>query len=344
MANAYDKTSRMTEPLPPLRTVPLDGRGPEDVVVDSAGRVLTGLEDGRVLRLNPFQKGSGDAPNGTPTPPHAPAGPPRAEVIARTGGRPLGLEPLPDGKVLVCDARRGLLRVDPSDGTVRTLADTVDGAPLRFCSNAAAATDGTIYFSVSSRRYPLEDWLGDILEHTGTGHLVRLRPGGEPEVVLDGLQFANGVALAPDESYVTVAETGSRRLTRLWLTGPQAGQHDILAADLPGYPDNMSRGPGGLFWVALAGPRSTGLDRLHRAKPALRHAAWSVARRVRPRPGPLTGVLAVDTSGRIVHDLRRRSPDYRMVTSVCEHDGHLVLGSIHEHALAVCELPSATRD
>ncbi|MFK8844903.1 SMP-30/gluconolactonase/LRE family protein [Streptomyces sp. Ac-502] len=191
---------------------------------------------------------------------------------------------------------------------------------------------------------PLEDWLGDILEHTGTGHLVRLRPGGTPEVVLDGLQFANGVALAPDESYVTVAETGARRLSRLWLTGPQAGQHDILAADLPGYPDNMSRGPGGLFWVALAGPRSTGLDRLHRTKPALRHAAWSVTRRVRPRPGPLTGVLAVDTSGHIVHDLRRRSPDYRMVTSVCEHEGHLILGSIHEHALAVCELPGTPRD
>ncbi|MFH8347513.1 SMP-30/gluconolactonase/LRE family protein [Streptomyces sp. NPDC018045] len=333
MANTYE-TSRMTTPLPPLRPVPLDGRGPEDVVVDSAGRVLTGVEDGRILRLAPFPEGPEEGSAGTP----------RAEVIARTGGRPLGLEPLADGGVLVCDARRGLLRVEPSDGTVRTLADTVDGAPLRFCSNAVAAADGTVYFSVSSRRYPLEDWLGDILEHTGTGHLVRLRPGGTPEVVLDGLQFANGVALAPDESFVTVAETGSRRLTRLWLTGPRTGQQDVLADDLPGYPDNMSRGPGGLFWVALAGPRSASLDRLHRTKPALRHAAWSVARRVRPRPGPLAGVMGIDSSGRVVHDLRRRSPDYRMVTSVCEHGGHLVLGSLHERALAVCELPSPPRD
>ncbi|KOG56313.1 strictosidine synthase [Streptomyces griseoflavus] len=327
------QTNRIPLPMPPLRTVPLDGRGPEDVVVDAVGRVLTGVEDGRVLRLDLFPKGSQGAV----------AGVPRAEVIARTGGRPLGLEPLPDGGVLVCDARRGLLRVDPSDGTVRTLADTVDGAPLRFCSNATAAADGTVYFSVSSRRYPLEDWLGDILEHSGTGRLVRLRPGGRPEVVLDGLQFANGVALAPDESFVTVAETGSRRLTRLWLTGPRAGQRDVLAGDLPGYPDNMSRGSGGLFWVALAGPRSTSLERLHRGKPALRQAVGSVARHVRPKPGPLTGVLALDASGRIVHDLRRRSPDYRMVTSVHEHDGHLVLGSLHERALAVCAFPSASR-
>ncbi|OKI02633.1 strictosidine synthase [Streptomyces sp. CB02923] len=329
----------MTMPLPPLRPVPLDGRGPEDVVVDSAGRVLTGVEDGRVLRLDLSPKGPEDEP-GSWT-----GGIPRAEVVARTGGRPLGLEPLADGGVLVCDARRGLLRVEPSDGTVRTLADTVDGAPLRFCSNAVAAADGTVYFSVSSRRYPLEDWLGDILEHSGTGQLVRLRPGGDstPEVVLDGLQFANGVALAPDESFVTVAETGSRRLTRLWLTGPRTGQHDVLADDLPGYPDNMSRGSGGLFWVALAGPRSPRLDRLHRTKPTVRHAAWTLARRVRTRPGPLAGVLGIDASGRIVHDLRRRSPDFRMVTSVCEHDGRLILGSIHERALAVCKLPSASR-
>ena len=90
------------------------------------------------------------------------------------------------------------------------LADSVAGSPLRFCSNAVAAADGTIYFTVSSRRHGLDDWLSDILEHEPTGLLVRLSPGGEPQVLLDGLQFANGVALAPDESYVMVAETGAR--------------------------------------------------------------------------------------------------------------------------------------
>ncbi|MFI0262424.1 SMP-30/gluconolactonase/LRE family protein [Streptomyces sp. NPDC017056] len=332
MANAYE--TRTPGILPPLRSVPLSGRGPEDVVVDAAGRVLTGVEDGRILRLDAF--GAGGSGGGD-------AGGPAAEVIAHTGGRPLGLEPLPDGGVLVCDAQRGLLRVDPSDGSVRTVADTVEGAPLRFCSNVTAATDGTLYFSVSSRRYPLEHWLGDIIEHSGTGRLIRMRPGSTPEVLLDGLQFANGVALAADESFVTVAETGSRRLTRLWLAGSRAGERDVLADDLPGYPDNMSRGPGGLFWVALAGPRSTALERLQRAHPALRSAAWRVARHIRPRPAPVAGVLAVDAAGRVVHSLRRRTPHYRMVTSVFEHEGRLVLGSLHESALAVCELPPASR-
>ena len=167
----------------------------------------------------------------------------------------------------MCDAQRGLLRVDPQDGTVGVLANKLGGEPLRFCSNVAAAADGTIYFSVSSRRYGLEDWMGDILEHTGTGQLLRLRPGGEPEVLLDGLQFANGVALAEDESFVVVAENGAYRLCRLRLTGPQAGRYDRLVSDLPGFPDNISRGRDGVFWVALAGPRERGIEVLHLRRP-----------------------------------------------------------------------------
>ena len=97
----------------------------------------------------------------------------------------------------MCDARRGLLRVDPRSGTLGVLADEVDGVPLRFCSNVATSADGTLYFTVASRRYPLEDWLSDILEDTGTGRLLRLRPGGEPEVLRDGLRFANGVRAGP---------------------------------------------------------------------------------------------------------------------------------------------------
>ena len=38
------------------------------------------------------------------------------------------------------------------------------GERLRFCSNAVALSDGTVWFTVSSRRYPLSQWIGDIVE------------------------------------------------------------------------------------------------------------------------------------------------------------------------------------
>jgi sugar lactone lactonase YvrE len=305
-------------PLPPLRRLEVDGTAPEDVVVDEAGRVVTGVDDGRVLRVGPDGRG---------------------EVVADTGGRPLGIELLGDGRLLVCDARRGLLAVDPEGGAVEVLVDRVAGEPMRFCNNAAVAADGTVYFSDSSRRFGIDHWRADLLEHSGTGRLLRRGPGGAVEVLLDGLQFANGVALAADESFVAVAETGAYRLTRLWLAGERAGRADLLADNLPGFPDNLSTGAGGLIWVALGSPRNPLLDRLHRRHPALRRAVWALPERLLPKPVRTLWVLAVDAGGAVVHDLQGPGDDYTMVTGVREHAGRLYLGSLAERAVAVLALP-----
>ncbi|MET9361574.1 SMP-30/gluconolactonase/LRE family protein [Streptomyces sp. NPDC006632] len=314
--------------LPPLHRVALGAVGPEDVVFDYSGRVLTGVSDGRILRIALPALGRGA----------------EIEEVGLTHGRPLGLEVLPDGRLLVCDAQRGLLRLDP-DGPrgsgAEVLADRVAGAPLRFCSNATAAADGTVYFTVSSRRHGLDDWLSDILEHEPSGLLVRLAPGGEPQVLLDGLQFANGVALAPDASHVIVAETGACRLTRLWLTGPGAGRRDTPADALPGFPDNVSRGTGGGWWVALAGPRTPALEWLHRAAPRVRRTVAATARRLPAPPASGARVIEVDEHGRIVRELHGAGRRFRMTTSVAERDGRLVMGSLRENCIAWCDLSTA---
>jgi sugar lactone lactonase YvrE len=306
-------------PLPPVRLLEVDGTAPEDVVVDGAGRVVTGVDDGRLLRI-----GAGG----------------RVEPLADTGGRPLGVELLGDGRLLVCDARRGLLAVDAGTGAVEVLVDRVAGAPLRFCNNAAVAADGTVYFSDSSRRFGIDHWRADLLEHSGTGRLLRRDPDGAVEVLLDGLQFANGVALAADESFVAVAETGAYRLTRLWLTGGGAGRTDVLVGNLPGFPDNLSCGPTGLIWIALGSPRVPLLDRLHRRHPALRRGVWALPERLQPKPVRTLWVQAVDAGGALVHDLQGPGDRYATVTGVREHQGRLYLGSLAERAVAVLDLPA----
>jgi hypothetical protein len=60
------------------------------------------------------------------------------------------------------------------------------------------------------------------------------------------------------------------------------------------------------------------------------------------RPPGTTGVLAVDDAGGVVHHLESRRARFRMVTSACEADGRLILGSIWERGLAVCDPPGAT--
>ncbi|MFI1797468.1 SMP-30/gluconolactonase/LRE family protein [Streptomyces sp. NPDC020379] len=311
---------RATMPAP--RLLPIGGEGPEHLALDASGKLLTGVADGRILRVDPD---SG-----------------QVEQVARTGGRPLGLHALPDGRVLVCDAYSGLLRIDPASGAVEAVLTEVAGEPLRVCSNVAVTRDGTVYVSDASRRFPLRQWKGDLLEHSGTGRVVRWVPGGEAEVVLDGLQFANGVCLAPDDSYLVVAETGSYRLRRLWLTGPRAGEDDIFADNLPGFPDNLTTGESGLVWVALASARDVTLDLLHRHHPFLRKAVWSLPDALLPDARRTAWVRGLDAAGRTVHDLRRDDGAYHMVTCALEHDGRLHLGSLVKHAVATVPLPRTT--
>jgi sugar lactone lactonase YvrE len=310
--------------MPAVRLVDVIGAGPEDVALDAEGRVLTGVEDGRVLRLSPH----GDL----------------VEVVADTGGRPLGVEIDRDGTLVVSDAHRGLLRVDPAGGRVTTLVaagDDAGGAPLTLCDNATVASDGAIFFSDSSGRFTLDHWQADLLEHSGTGRLLRRSPDGAVEPVLTGLHFANGVALSGDESFVVVAETGAYRLTRLWLTGPAAGTTDVLVDNLPGFPDNVSLGGDGLLWVALASPRNALMDRLAPRHPALRRALWALPAALRPAPANTAWVQAYTQRGELVHDLQSTVEGFSMVTGVRVVDGAVWLGSLHGGHVATFALPLA---
>ena len=305
------------DPFPPLDPLPLGAHGPEDVVIAPDGTVVTGVEDGRILRVTPRTG--------------------KAREIGDTGGRPLGLEALPDGDIVICDSHRGLLQLDSASGRIRTLVDHVDGTPLRFCSNAVAADDGTIYFTESTTRFGFENWRAAILEARATGRLFRRTPDGQVDVLLDGLQFANGVVIAPDGRSVVVAETGAYRLTRYWLDGPDAGTSATVAA-LPGFPDNLAVSSGGNIWVAMVTARDRALDWLHRRHPVIRKAVWALPQRLQPDPTPTVWVMEIGFDGRVVRDLQAPGEGYQMVTGVAEHDGALYLASIAESGLAVLDL------
>lgn len=157
-------------------------------------------------------------------------------VLGNTGGRPLGIEEYPDGNLLVCDHDRGLLRLDVATGEVEVLVDEVDGKHLHFCSNAVICADGTIYFSSSSDTATWEEFRDDAINHATSGRLTRVRPDGEVTVLRRDLAFANGVVLAPDESYLLVAETIGYRILKFWLKGPRAGEWVDFVTGTPGLP------------------------------------------------------------------------------------------------------------
>jgi len=296
------------------RLVPTGGFGPEDPAIDEHGMLFTGLADGTILRVSPTGESS---------------------VVTETGGRPLGIEVHPDGWLAVCDADRGLLRVI-FDGTVEELATAFEGEPFIFTNNATIGPDGTIYFTVSSRRYTIHRYVDDLLEHSATGRLYAYRPGGEVELLLDGLQFANGVAMAPDGETLFLAETGLYRVGRFHLAGPEAGTFEPFVENLPGFPDNLSFG-GGILWVPLASPRQPLVDAMM-PRPWLRKLAYRLPDSLKPKPVRHGIVLGYDVDGTLVHNLQDRTGAVAVTTGARWFDGRLIVGSLTEPNLAILDL------
>jgi len=302
---------------PRVHIVPVPAGGPEDVLVATAGpdegAVYTGTDDGSIWRVSHDGR--------------------RIDRVAHTGGRPMGLEEHPDGRLVVCDAVRGLLAVGPRTGEVALLAEEADGQRLVFCNNAAVAADGTIWFSDSSTEHSLERWRDEHLARTRSGRLLRRTPDGEVEVVLTGLDFANGVALLPGEEEVVVAETSARTLVRHRVAdGP--GSSEVWVADLGAHPDNIAVGSDGLLWVALVGQVDRLAEALMRAPRAVQRLALRVPERLQPLPPPGVHVRAFDASGAVVHDVVAECDGMSMVSGVREHEGRVWVGSLRERAIA----------
>ncbi len=284
--------------------------GPEDTALGFDGLLYTGLEDGRIVRFDPD--------NALET----------FEEIANTGGRPLGLEFHPDGYLVVADAFEGLLAVDP-DGTIRVLTDSVNGERMIFVDDVSIARDGTIWFSDASQRWDLHDNLLDFYERQPTGRLLSYHPGRDETVVhMDGLYFANGVALGPNEDYVLVNETMAYRIARLWLNGPRAGERDFFVEALPGMPDNLSFDGRDTFWVALVVPRNPAAE-IGSSSPFLRKMFYRVTELLGISPVVMHGsAIGFDTWGQVTHNYQSASGAVGMTTSVNVHDGDLYVGGL----------------
>lgn len=295
------------------------GPKPEDIAVDAHGYIYGGFEDGRIMRWD----AAGEQP----------------EVFADTGGRPLGMHFDIDGNLIVCDSYKGLLRIG-THGAVQILATEHDGTPFGFTNDVDVAADGTIYFSDASSKFGQTQFMEDLIEHGGHGRLLAYHPNTkETELLLDKLQFANGVAVDPAQQFVLVNETGSYLVRKYWIAGEKKGQSEVLIDNLPGFPDGISTGSNGRFWIALASPRNPLMDKLG-PKPFLRKVVMRLPAFLRPKPLRHAFVLGVDADGKVVHNLQDPDGAYAPVTSAEEYNGKLYFGSIIESAFARIDVPS----
>lgn len=287
--------------------------GPEDVAFDDQGRVFVSLKDGRVVRVD---------------------GNDLVDVV-NTGGRPMGLAFGNDGSLYVADASRGLLHVDLSTKAIEVLVATAEGFAFK-CTNALQiAKDGTIYFTDSSSVWGIDQFTEDILDQRPSGRVLKYDPTTKATTVLArDLDFANGLALLPDESALIIAETGRYRLWKLWLTGEKRNIKEVITENLPGFPDNLKVTPRGTIWVGLYSARKRILDIIH-PYPFFKDATASLPPALRPKPVAWGFVVEINADGLPLRSLQDPSGDVvPHVSTAVERDGALWLGNLAEHHLA----------
>lgn len=302
------------------------GTGPEGITLDAQGQIYVGYADGRVMRFD------GDGAN--------PA------LLANTGGRPLGISVGSKG-VFVADARKGLLQIK-DDGSVVVLSTGADGIPFRFVDDVAQSpVDPYLYFTDASARFGIDQLMADVFEHGDTGRVLRYDPAtGQTKTLMRGLHFANGIAVGPGASYLLVSETNEYRIWRYWLKGVKAGQQEIFADNLPGFPDNLSIS-GDHVWQALYAPRKSALDAIA-DRPRLRKLAYRLPAFLQPKPALRSWVLSFDFNGKLVRDLQYGGDPadsdapkpYGPITSVRELGGTLYFGSLSDNAIGRLALPA----
>jgi sugar lactone lactonase YvrE len=301
-----------------VERLPLDGlHGPEDAALGIDGALYVTTEEGWILRYP------------DPSEPD-----PAVERLVNTAGRPLGIEPHPEGGVVVADPMRGLLRI-AEGGQLTVLTDSVDGRRILYADDVDLTPDGRIWFTDATTRFDprveggtLPASLLDILEHKRTGRLLVYDPrDGSTQVAASGFSFLNGVAADPEGRFLILTETGEYRVLKHHLTGPDAGRTVPLIEGLPGFPDNVNRGRDGRFWVGLVSSRRAIVDALS-GSPGLRKVVQRLPAAIRPKPKRYGHVFAMDGEGRVLIDLQDPGGRFWLTTGAVETDDWLYVTSL----------------
>lgn len=319
----FDANTRLSA----MQPVPIgDDAGPEAIARDAEGRFYLATLSGWIVRL--------DSTGGNP------------ERWANTNGRPLGMAFDHSGTLWVADAHRGLLSVSAS-GAVLVMATEAAGSPIRLADDLDVAPDGRVYLTDASTKFywpkygALDASIYEVIEHRGTGRVIEYDPStGQASVIAAGLVFPNGIAVTHDGSGLLVNEMGNYRVLRIEREGVARGALQAVVTDLPGFPDNITRGLDGRYWIALVSPRNRLADWMS-DKPMFRSMLLRLPRFVRPGPVNYGHVIAIDSTWRIVADLQDPEGKLPALTSALETPGTLWLGSLSAPSAARLSWPAA---
>ncbi|GAB4824584.1 cohesin loading factor Ssl3 [Ancistrocladus abbreviatus] len=324
--------------------------GPESIAFDAQGLgPYTGVADGRVLFWN-----------GLSWTTFAYTSPNRSEICdpkptmrehaknEHICGRPLGLRfHKKTGDMYIADAYYGLLKVGPEGGLATPLATEAEGLPIKFANDLDIDDEGNVYFTDTSLRYSRRDVVQLDFSADPTGRLLKYDPvTKETTVLVRGIQFANGVSISKDGTFLVYVEGSIGRLSRYWLKGEKAGTAELFAYP-PGFPDNVRTNERGEFLAAIYCRRHSYFNFLAK-NPRFRDFVLRLPisahyQYIAYSGGPLHAMVTkYSPEGKLLQVWEdREGKVVRGISEVEEHDGKLWMGSVLMPFIAVYDLASS---
>lgn len=125
-------------------------------------------------------------------------------TVCEYDGWPNGMKAMEDGRFLVADHRRGLLRVDPATGAIEPLLSAARSEGFKGLNDLTLHRDGSVLFTDQ----------GQTGLHDPTGRVWRLWPDGRLDRLISNAPSPNGLVLNLARTHLYVAMT---RSSQIWM-------------------------------------------------------------------------------------------------------------------------------
>jgi gluconolactonase len=128
----------------------------------------------------------------------------KCEIVCEYDGWPNGLKIHKDGRIFICDYKRGLILMDKERGEIEAILATRNSESWKGLNDLIFAADGSCYFTDQ----------GQTGMHDPTGRVYRLRPDGGLDLLLNTVPSPNGIVLNMKENRLFVAVTRQNAVWR----------------------------------------------------------------------------------------------------------------------------------
>lgn len=169
--------------------------------------------------------------------------------VNTVGSLPNGLAFDADGNFLIANFGTDALELMTRDGKSRTLVDRIDGRPVGKANFVTRDSRGRLWLTVTTRMVP---WTRHVETMSHDGYIAVIDERGA-RIVADGLCGTNELRFDPNESFLYVAETTARRISRFRvLPGGELGQRETYGPDnVGGFCDGIAFDEYGNLWSTL---------------------------------------------------------------------------------------------